>query len=210
MKPPGRLDHLVLAAPTLAAGVRRVRALLGVKPEPGGSHPRWATRNALVGLGPGRYLEVIAPDPELPAPDGPRPFRIDALERPELVSWALKDDRPERSAERLAAVGVDAGAVLPGRRRKPDGTVLSWRLSDPAADREGGALPFLIDWTGAAHPAHALEHRVSLTGFRIRHPDPERVRRALLALEVEASVVEASAPGLLAELETRDGRVELT
>jgi hypothetical protein len=64
------LDHLVVAAQTLSAGCAFVEAQLGVLPRPGGQHVTMGTHNALIGLGPGQYLEIIAIDP-----DGERPAR---------------------------------------------------------------------------------------------------------------------------------------
>ncbi|HCV79405.1 VOC family protein, partial [Pseudomonas oryzihabitans] len=52
-----RLDHLVIVAPTLAAGARYVEERLGVALQPGGQHARMGTHNLLLGLGDG-YLEV--------------------------------------------------------------------------------------------------------------------------------------------------------
>ena len=57
------VDHLVLGAPTLEAGIAWAEATLGVVPQRGGRHPQWGTHNALVSLGHGAYLEILARDP---------------------------------------------------------------------------------------------------------------------------------------------------
>lgn len=64
------LDHLVVVAPTLAAGAQYVEERLGVVMQPGGKHPRMGTHNLLLRLGD-CYLEVIAPNPDAPAPTRP-------------------------------------------------------------------------------------------------------------------------------------------
>ena len=56
-----KVDHLVYATPDLAAGVDQVERLLGVKAIPGGQHPGGGTRNSLIRLGEGSYLEIIGP-----------------------------------------------------------------------------------------------------------------------------------------------------
>ena len=66
--PHAQFDHLVITAPSLAAGIAYVRDTLGVTPEPGGRHPHMGTHNALLKLGPDSYLEVLAVDPEAAAP----------------------------------------------------------------------------------------------------------------------------------------------
>src|SRR5215211_7084386 len=62
-------DHLVVAAARLDEGAAWVRERLGVEMNPGGRHPRMGTHNRLLRVGPGRYMEVIAVDPDAPAPD---------------------------------------------------------------------------------------------------------------------------------------------
>ncbi|HEY3555130.1 MAG TPA: VOC family protein, partial [Casimicrobiaceae bacterium] len=70
------LDHLVVAATSLDAGADWIEARLGVRPVPGGKHATMGTHNALVGLGPGAYLEVIAIDPQASAPARARWFDL--------------------------------------------------------------------------------------------------------------------------------------
>jgi len=80
------IDHLVYATPDLATTVGLLTDRLGTAPTPGGAHPGRGTRNALVGLGDGAYLEIIGPDLEQPAPLSARPFGIDTLSAPALAA----------------------------------------------------------------------------------------------------------------------------
>lgn len=217
-----RVDHLVYAAPELEKGIDRAERLLGVRAAPGGRHPAWGTRNALLALGEAAYLEIIAPDPELPAPDGPRPFRVDEVEEPRLVTWAAKAEEPERAAARLAAADLEVaggagkgsesvhlGPVAEGSRRRPDGSELSWRLTDPAAARAGGVVPFLIRWGDAPHPAADAPAGCALRELCAHHPDPDRVREALVLLELDLPVEPGPEPSLLARIAAPRGAVEL-
>jgi hypothetical protein len=149
------IDHLVYATPDLATTVEALTDRLGIVPTPGGAHPGRGTRNALVGLGDGAYLEIIGPDHGQPVPTSPRPFGIDALSTPALVTWCLRPAVPlEVAVEAASANGYELGPIVAMSRHRPDGVLLEWRLSvpDPAAS-EDGVLPFVIDWDAAAHPS---------------------------------------------------------
>lgn len=202
------IDHLLYGAPDLETGMHEIERRLGVRPAPGGRHPVYGTCNALLSLGPTCYLEVIAPDPELPTPDRGIGFGLDGLTEPRLVTWALRHPAIEAAAERS-----DLGAVEPGRRERADGTVLSWKLTDPYTERMGGVIPFLIDWGHTPHPASSAPSGGRLIGLRLEHPSPARVFDWLDHLRVdlaEVDVVGADQAGIAARIETPGGAVELT
>ncbi len=204
-----RVDHLVYAASDLERGMDAIESLLGVRPIPGGRHPSFGTHNALLSLGPATYLEVLAPDPALPPPERGVLFEREAEEGPRLVTWVARAEAIEETAAALRAAGFDPGAVEEGRRRRPDGVVLSWRLSDPYAMLLGGAVPFLIAWGDTPHPASAAPTGWRLAALRIEHPGPARVRKALEALGMELEVRAADRVRLTATIETAHGIMEL-
>lgn len=175
-----QIDHVILGGPDLGELEAYAEEQLGVKPRPGGAHPGWGTRNSLVGLGGQCYLELVAPDPDQPEPDGPRPFRVDELREPTLVGWALRvsglPDRVASARER----GVDPGDPRAMSRTTPDGAELSWQLTPVDTDLDG-MVPFLIDWDSTEHPSVGLE-AVQLVSVRVRHPEAVRLRGALEAL----------------------------
>lgn len=72
-----RIDHITITAPSLAAGAEFVSQTLGVLPQVGGEHPRMGTHNLLLRLGDALFLEVISPNPLVPAPARPRWFALD-------------------------------------------------------------------------------------------------------------------------------------
>lgn len=205
MGPPAGIDHLVFAAPTLEAGIREVEVRLGVRPVPGGRHPAFGTHNALLALGPEVYLEVIAPDPGLPRPPRGVGFGAAAVDRPRLVTWALRTDDIRASA---GAAGL--GGVGSGERELKDGSRLRWLLSDPYAERSDGLIPFLIDWADSPHPAASAPSGGHLAGLRLRHPKPQAVRARLSRLGLDLAVTEAAEPGLVAVIDSPAGRVELS
>jgi hypothetical protein len=205
----GRIDHLVYATPDLAAGVKQIEALLGIHATPGGQHPGEGTRNALVALGPTSYLEIIGPDPEQPAPAGPRKFLIDDLKEPRLVTWAAKGTNLTQLVTEARRHGVPIGDVTPGSRRTPTGVLLSWHISNQRPLVADGLVPFFIDWGETPHPAASAAAGATLLSLRAEHPEPEKVQRMLGALGLELPVVKATKPSLVATIAGTRGRVDL-
>ena len=75
------VDHLVVAAHSLEQGADWCQRVLGVASRPGGKHGAMGTHNRLLALSsaayPRSYLEIIAIDPDAPAPSRPRWFGLD-------------------------------------------------------------------------------------------------------------------------------------
>jgi hypothetical protein len=208
-RPVATLDHLVLATPDLGGTIRTVAERLGVEPTPGGQHPGRGTRNALVRLGPAAYLEIVGPDIEQPRPAQPRGFGIDALSCPRLVAWAARSHDLEELHATAARRRVKLGVVLSASRRRPDGSVLSWRYTDPECVLGDGIVPFFIDWGRTPHPSAGAVQGASLIGLRAEHPNPERVRDLLARLELRLGVQRGETPALVATIAGPRGRVEL-
>jgi hypothetical protein len=183
------IDHLVYASADLDSACDTIEMLLGVRPVPGGRHPDWGTHNALLGLGQSCYLELIAPDPAATVPARGFPLGQPGSAGNSLVTWVLRTANIERLAASASRAGIGIGAVQSGSRRRPDGTLLAWQLTDPAAMPLDGAVPFLIDWGETPHPASALPHGGTLQGLRIEHPWPTQVRKSLSVLGVEDLLV---------------------
>jgi hypothetical protein len=204
-----RVDHLVYATPDVEQTIEELANLLGVNAEVGGRHPQWGTRNALLSLGSSCYLEMMGPDPTLSRTGLERPFGIDRLQTPRLASWACKSHDITKTLEIAKGVGVALGTAQPGQRTKPDGTVLTWKLTDLQADREGGIVPFLIDWGYSPHPAQNAPGGCTLKELWAEHPTPDRIRAMLEAFEIDLPIRHSKVARLKATIETKHGIVEL-
>jgi Glyoxalase-like domain len=204
-----RIDHLVYATPDLEAATDALEARLGVAATPGGRHPGRGTRNALFGLGPHSYLEVIGPDDGQPAGAKPRWFGIDHLAAPRLATWAAKGTGLADLVARAAQHGVRLGAVAGGSRERPDGTMLLWSLTDPGTVIADGLVPFFIDWGDRPHPAAALPPGLRLAELRAEHPGAGEVRRILSALGLALPVADGPRPALIATIGGAKGPIEL-
>lgn len=207
-----RLDHIVVAAPSLAAGADYVRAALGVEPQAGGEHPRMGTHNCLLHLGGQSYLEVIAVNPEAPAPGRPRWFQLDdprLAPEPRLIAWVVRTSDIQAA---VAAAPIPLGTVEAMTRGQ-----LEWLISVPPDGRLylEGIAPVLIQWPAGVHPTRTLEDRgcrlLELQGF---HPAPGPLERLLAAIGFEGRFSVAPpppgrAPSLIARIRTPSGPREL-
>ncbi|MFC5213396.1 VOC family protein [Streptomyces coerulescens] len=179
---PALLDHLVLATPDLAATVADFTRRTGVAPAPGGVHVGLGTRNYLVSLGGVRYLEIIGPDPEQSAPGEPRPFTVDGLTVARTVTWAISPPDLDAAIAAARARGYDPGPAQSMSRRKPDGTLLRWRLTDGDDAHPSGVVPFLIDWSATVHPTASGLPCTPLLALTASAPEPDEIRPLLAAL----------------------------
>ena len=117
-----KLDHLVYATPDLADTVARIRNAWGVNPTSGGSHDGLGTANALLAIGNGAYLEIIGPDPSQPNHVGPRPFGVDDVTEPRLITWAAAVPDLDLWLAWCTARKLDPGPAFAMQRTTPLGT----------------------------------------------------------------------------------------
>jgi hypothetical protein len=192
------LDHLIVAGPDLEGLVRQVAASTGVLAVPGGRHAGQGTHNALLGLGAGRYLELLAPDPEQPG--GAFRASIAYLDAPALHTWCVRAGDADAVAARVEAAGARPRRLAMSRQR-PDGATLQWELVFADEHPYGGLVPFFIDWRGSPHPSAALPDGLVCDGLRLAHPDAAGLRTLLSdlgALAGEVDVAAGDAPELAA------------
>lgn len=208
-----RLDHLVVAVPEMRHWPERIADELAVDLIPGGRHEGLGTRNAVVGLDNGVYLEVLGPDEDQAPFPGPWRIEFAELTRPTLVTYVIEPVSLTERIERIRSAGFDPGTVREMSRQRPDGVLLSWRVvshrpvNGPGA--LGGVLPFMIDWGATPRPSETLTPQASLRSLRVEHPDPAAAQSRLRAWGITAPVAAAEAPAVLATLETPNGIVEL-
>lgn len=168
-----RLDHLSYAAGPegIASCVQRLGARLGAAFADGGLHPRFGTRNFVLPLAGGCYLEVVEALDHPAVDQAPfgRAVRARSLAGGGWMAWVI-------SVEDLASVEARLGRkAADGQRRRPDGYELRWKqigINDLVVDPQ---LPFFVRWESAAeeHPA-AGGGTVRLTGLEIAG-DEQRV-----------------------------------
>lgn len=202
------VDHLMWGAPDLAEGIAEISRLFGATPVSGGSHPGRGTRNALLGLADGRYLEVIAPDPGQPQSGGFATALAD-LSHPALVTWALRSTDLPGVARQLAAAGLETHGPVRVHRTRADGVELTWELLFARGHEFGTLMPFFIDWGATAHPADDLHPAGTLEAITVESPHAGALRRLLGNVDVPLVVREAAEPALHATIVTAHGDLVL-
>ncbi len=147
------LDHLsYVAGPEgLAACVQRLGGKLGAGFTDGGLHPSFGTRNFVLPLAGGCYLEVVAAldHPAVDRAPYGRAVRARALDGGGWLTWVVRVEDMASIERRLSRQAAE------GHRRRPDGYDLRWRqigINDVAIDPQ---LPFFVSWHSpkSEHPS---------------------------------------------------------
>jgi hypothetical protein len=206
------LDHIIWACDDLERGTRRFEALTGVSPRYGGVHASGSTHNALVGLGPRCYLEILAPTgPQTPTEDAWCRLARGARE-PRILTYCMRGPRPLSQLAQIAeAAGAHDARVANNGRVTPEGVKLSWQWVAPVFDEFGLAFPFFIDWLDSPHPAAAALGRgdVRLADFAAGHPQAADLLRTLTELGTPVDTYTATAIEFRVRLHTPRGIVAL-
>jgi hypothetical protein len=155
-----RLDHLSYAAGPegLAACVQRLGAQLGAGFIDGGLHPRFGTRNFILPLAGGVYLEAVEAldHPAVESAPFGRAVKVRSEAGGGWMSWVVGVTDLSVVEQRLGRLAAA------GHRVRPDGYDLRWQqigINDTATDPQ---LPWFIHWESdkSEHPA--------ATGSKIR------------------------------------------
>ncbi len=168
------LDHLSFAAGPdgLGGTTERLSELLGESFVDGGVHPRFGTRNRVLPLTHGQYLEVVEVL-DHPASDK-APFGQAVRARSEAgggwLGWVVAVDDLAPIEKRLEREAV------PGNRHRPDGVELRWMQVGVKGLQTDPQLPFFVQWDSPAelHPSVGCSGRLSLSKVEIAG-DPHRV-----------------------------------
>jgi hypothetical protein len=207
-------DHIAIAAPSLDAGADYIRNLTGLTFPKGGEHPDMATHNLVTALGPDSFAEVIAINPNAPAPDRPRWFGLDdptsQAKLPCLQAWLLRTDDIDGCIAKAAKLGIDLGHATPFRR-----DALRWRfaVTDDGAIPLGGAAPLLLQWDNAdPHPAASMtDLGLRMDALTIETPHAARLTALLdaLGLQTRPDIIQAAGTKITAQVSTPNGKATL-
>jgi hypothetical protein len=137
--------------------VQRIGAKLGAAFMDGGLHPSFGTRNFVLALAEGCYLEVVAvlDHPAVDRAPFGRAVKARGLAGGGWLAWAVAVPDIAVFERRLGRRAAD------GHRRRPDGFDLRWRQIGVNDTSEDPQLPFFVQWDSDA------QHHPSRPGSRI-------------------------------------------
>lgn len=206
--PPTAVDHVILAIDSLERGVRLLREATGLTAVFGGVHPGRGTQNALLALGSGQYLELLAPNPA--DPEGAEAVAEFATYRALTpVGWAARTADAERVRAVAMARGAPGGVVRPGARQRPDGATLRWRTVDPWNGANDTLLPFFIEWDPASpHPSANAPPGCTLVSLTLASPAADSIQALLRQADLTVPVSRAPRDALTVRLRCATGVVE--
>lgn len=208
---PADLDHILFGANDLDHGIDWMQERSGVRAVFGGVHPGRGTRNALLSLGPRRYLEIIAPDPQQADTTSGNDManRLRALQAPRLVGWAAHTNDLASLALKADAAGITMENPRDGSRVRPDGKTLRWRSFALKNDFDG-VLPFFIEWDHSSiHPSQDAPSGCTLQHFSIESPAMKDVILVAGKLGLEVELKPAQTPVLRALIVGKKGTFEI-
>lgn len=162
-----RVDHVSYAAESggLHDTAARLAETIGVDAVDGGVHPRFGTRNVILPLTQGRYVEVVEVL-DHPASDK-APFGQAVRQRSQdgggWLGWVVSVDDMAPHEQRLGREAVI------GSRKRPDGIELRWQQLGVKGLVADPQLPFMIFWAGIGelHPSTIGPTSVTLASLQI-------------------------------------------
>ena len=199
------IDHIGVGCADLDKGIAAIAGKTGVHAVKGGRHPGRGTQNALMSLGGGTYLEIIAPvaGARLEGDDAALLKLVD----PKPVFWAIRSSDLDATARLLKEKGYAATAIRPGSRQLPDGSTLRWRAF---ALTGLDAAPFFIEWDKASpHPSTTSPGGCTLKRLQVLDKDPAALTKLFSVLGLDLAVGAAPAPALRVTLSCEKGNVVL-
>lgn len=201
------LDHIAVAGPTLADCADAFQQASGLALPMGGEHAQMGTHNRLCQLQNDTYLELIAVNPDAPAPDRPLWFGLDAPPNPpRMTAWLLRTDNLATALETAKAAGVDLGHPTPFHRGD-----LRWLFSlrDDGQIPLGGAAPMIIEWqTPGPHPSRSMaDLGLSLRDLTIETPQADALQKLCdaIGLQDRPTITQSPDTRICAALETAQG-----
>jgi len=206
-----QLDHIVYTVFDLDSAISDFEQKLGVRPIFGGYHKTFGTKNALINLDKGMYLELLAADDTNTVAKPPRWMGIDVLTENQITRWALKSEQLDTDSSILNAYNTKMGSISGGSRSTVKGSLLKWQLVLPLPTPEVEIIPFMVDWSQTeTHPNDELPNMgCKLVELYGTHPDPDQFGETFEKLGLEFQIKKAEKIVLKAILKCPKGTIKI-
>lgn len=164
-----RLDHISYACTPaeFADVVQWIGGDLGASFTDGGRHPGFGTRNFILPLAGGVYMEIVTALDHPAAEKAPfgRAVARRANDGGGWLSWCVAVDDLAPFEDRIGRQAIE------GKRVRPDGTELRWNQLGVLDVMEDPQLPFFISWISGpeCHPSNGgtiTVERIEICGNR--------------------------------------------
>ncbi|MDC3413137.1 VOC family protein [Aquibacillus sp. 3ASR75-11] len=170
------IDHIVIASNDPEKSAHHFANTYGLSTVSGGNHDSWGTYNHLCFLGNGCYLEWLGISNQEKATNADNPLiqqlSIHLNQRGEGVfQVALRTDSINSFIHHFRENDIPFQGPLDGSRKKPDGSILSWRMLFPSGQE---TLPFLIEWGEGSMPTSKETNNEFLSSVKIGVNDREK------------------------------------
>ncbi|WP_158589696.1 MULTISPECIES: VOC family protein [Clostridia] len=147
------LDHIVIAAKDPQDAAKQFSLEHNVQTISGGKHENWGTFNHLAYFSNDCYVEWLGIFNEKIANEASNPLihqLVQALHKGEEgpIQFAFRTNNMEQLIQYFEQASIPAIGPIPGKRQRPDGSNLSWKMLFPKGTRP---LPFLIEWGEGYH-----------------------------------------------------------
>lgn len=204
------IDHIVYAVPDLKQAMADLTTRLGVAPSFGGYHRDQGTKNALLNLGDGAYLEILAVDEGNTTVSAPRWMGVDVIDDFAITRWSVKGEDIIAEAAALRSFHPQMGQIYACQRQKSDGGLLQWQMTLPLAEPAIEVTPFVTDWKGGTiHPTDSLPAACQLLEIQLVHPKPRSLRSLLKKLDIDLTIEKGATASIKILVDSPQGKVWL-
>ena len=204
------IDHIVYAVPNLEEAIDDFEKVSGVRPIFGGYHTTQGTKNALVNLGSGTYLELLGIDDSNESIRDNRWMGIDLISEPKVTRWAIKTKNLQNDSKVLQSYNSQMGQVQGGQRKMTTGKLLKWDLAMPLARPEVEIIPFITDWQASdAHPTDSLPDLCHLIELKLSHPEADLMQGVLDDLGCQQTIENGKIASVSISIQCPKGIIEL-
>ncbi|WP_102029334.1 VOC family protein [Salirhabdus sp. Marseille-P4669] len=146
-------DHLVIYSSNIQDSIEAFQKEYNQFVLPGGHHENWGTYNYIAYMHNNSYIEWLGIEDIKRAEASDNPLiqqtanaYYSNLEGP--IQFAFRTTDMDRFIHYYQNQRIKFNGPYPGSRKRPDGSIMKWRMLFPVDDSFDGILPFLIEWEG--------------------------------------------------------------